>query len=290
MRFGLFAINFNTCADPEVAVRVALAAEAAGFDSVWTGEHVVLPDPRTPQSPLPPGAPMLDTVVAASWIAAHTSTIRIGTGIIVLPLRNPVVLAKELASLDVVSKGRLIVGVAAGYLAEEFAAVGVPLAERGRRIDDSIAAMRALWEMDSPRHDGAFVSFSGVDAHPRPVQRPLPIFVGGGTEATVRRAVTTAHGFYGFAMTTRLMEEWAEAFRRAHEEHERPAELGRLQIYVTPVDGHDPATIDRYEELGVDCIVALPTAADRERRHLPVPEADILRTIDELATGAGRSR
>lgn len=287
MRLGLFAINFNTCADPDVAVRVARAAEAAGFDSVWTGEHVVLPDPRTPRSPLPPQAPMLDTVVAASWIAAHTTSIRIGTGIIVLPLRNPVVLAKELASVDVVSGGRLIVGVAPGYLEAEFDAVGVPLAERGRRMDDSIAAMRALWEMDAPRYDGEFVSFAGVDARPRPVQRPLPIFIGGGSEATVRRAVTTAHGYYGFAMTVELMGEWVEAIRQAHEEHERPAELGRLQIYVTPVDGHDRATLARYEELGVDCVVALPQAADRERRHEPVAESDILRTIDDLAsTGA----
>jgi probable F420-dependent oxidoreductase len=283
MRFGLFAINFNTCADPVVAVRVAQAAESAGLDSVWTGEHLVLPDPRTDRSPLPPGAPMIDTIVAATWIAAHTSTIRIGTGIIVLPLRNPVVLAKELASLDVVSGGRLMVGIGAGYLPEEFAAVGVALSERGRRIDDSIAAMRALWEMDTPAYDGEFVSFAGVDAQPRPLQRSLPLVIGGGSEASVRRAIGHGDAFYLFGTTVEMMGTYRTALDELSMEIDRPAHLGELEVYVTPVDGTDAETVARYEELGVDCIVSLPAQVDRERRHEPVSEAEILRTIEHLA-------
>jgi alkanesulfonate monooxygenase SsuD/methylene tetrahydromethanopterin reductase-like flavin-dependent oxidoreductase (luciferase family) len=174
MKFGLFAINYGTCADPDVAVGVARHAEAAGFESVWTGEHVVLPDPQPPRATLPPTLPLLDTVVSLGLIAATTTTIRVGSGIIVLPFRNPVVLAKELATVDVVSSGRLLVGVGAGYVRREFDAVGVPMAERGRRMDDYIDAMRALWSMERPRHGGPFVLFSGVDAHPRPLQRPRP--------------------------------------------------------------------------------------------------------------------
>src|SRR5947199_5613775 len=107
MKIGLFASNIGACADPAVAAKVAIAAEAAGFESLWTGEHVVLPDPQVPPSPLPPEHPLLDPAVSLAFLAAHTRTVRLGTGIIILPQRNPLVLAKELASVDVVSGGRL---------------------------------------------------------------------------------------------------------------------------------------------------------------------------------------
>src|SRR5262249_31040444 len=125
MKIGLFAINYGTCADPDAAVRVARHAEAAGFESVWTGEDIVLPDPPPTGFSMPPTLPFLDTVVALTLIAAHTTTIRVATGIIVLPLRSPAVLAKELASIDVISGGRLIAGFAAGYIPAEFDASGV---------------------------------------------------------------------------------------------------------------------------------------------------------------------
>ncbi len=116
MKFGLMGINGGQLAEPDAAVEVAQAAETAGFDSVWTGEHVVLPDPRERPSPSSPRAPILDPAVALAYLAAHTSRIALATGIIILPQRNPVVLAKELASVDVLSKGRLWFGYAAGYL------------------------------------------------------------------------------------------------------------------------------------------------------------------------------
>src|SRR6266705_7229124 len=145
MKIGLFAINYGTCADPEVVVRVARHAEAAGFESVWTGEHVVLPDPAQPGFTIPPTLPLLDSVVGLTLVAAHTSTIKVASGIIVLPLRNPVILAKELASVDVVSGGRLIAGFAAGYVPAEFAASGVAMAERWARMDEHLGVLRALW-------------------------------------------------------------------------------------------------------------------------------------------------
>src|SRR5947209_12248340 len=202
MKIGLFAINYGTCADPQVAVRVARHAEAAGFESVWTGEHLLLPDPQPPGFSMPPTLPFLDTVVALAVVAAHTTTIRMATGIIVLPLRSPAVLAKELASLDVVSGGRLIAGFAAGYIPAEFAASGVPMSERGARMNEYLRALTALWAMESPEYQGRFVSIHGVDAQPRPVQRPgPPIVVGGEAPAALRRAVTMANGWYGFGIT-----------------------------------------------------------------------------------------
>src|SRR5713101_7922625 len=116
MKFGLFGINMSICSSPDVAARVARAAEAAGFESVWAGEHVVLPDPQVPPSPMAPQDPALDSLLALAWAAAHTTVLRLATGIVILPQRNPVVLAKEVASLDVLSGGRLTLGVGVGYL------------------------------------------------------------------------------------------------------------------------------------------------------------------------------
>ena len=119
MKFGLFGINFGPCGHADTMVRVAAAAEAAGLESVWTGEHVVLPDPQAPPSPAAPRTPFLDPSVALAHLAATTTRIRLATGIIILPQRNPVELAKELASVDVVSQGRLVFGLGAGYLEPE---------------------------------------------------------------------------------------------------------------------------------------------------------------------------
>jgi probable F420-dependent oxidoreductase len=193
MKFGLFGINSGALADPDASVRAAQAAEAVGFDSVWTGEHVVLPDPQEPPAPAPPHVPMLDPAVALAYIAAHTSTIALATGIIILPQRNPLVLAKELASVDVVSKGRLWFGYAAGYLHQEFAALGIAFHDRGARCDEYLDAMLELWDGESPTFAGGTVRFSGIDAHPRPVQRPHPrLIVGGQSPPAFRRAVHRA--------------------------------------------------------------------------------------------------
>lgn len=285
MKFGLFAINYGTCADPEVAVRIAQHAEAAGFESVWTGEHIVLPDPVPAGLPFSPDLAFLDTVVALTLVAAHTSTINIGSGIIVLPLREPVVLAKELASIDVVSGGRLIAGFGTGYLPAEFASTGVPIAERGARTDDYLRALRALWSMDRPEYAGRFVSFSGIQAQPRPVRPSGPtVVVGGEAPAALRRAVTLADGWYGFGLDLAETARLVEALRQTGEQHERPGELGRLELSVTPIETLDRSTVERYAELGVDRLVLLPEpGADRAHRHVPVARERIIHNIDAVA-------
>ena len=154
MKIGLFGINFGLCGDADAMVRVARAAEEAELESLWTGEHVVLPDPQAPPSPAAPRTPFLDPSVALAHIAAHTQRIRLGTGIIILPQRNPVELAKELASVDVVSGGRLIFGLGAGYLEPEFRALGANYAERGAVTDEAIDALRALWTQEKPAFSG----------------------------------------------------------------------------------------------------------------------------------------
>ena len=285
MKFGLLAINYGTCADPAVAVRIAQHAEAAGFESVWSGEHIVLPDPAPPRLSISPELPLLDTTVALTLIATHTTTIKVGSGIIVLPLRNPVILAKELASIDVVSQGRLIAGFAAGYIPEEFASAGVPMAERGARTEDHIHALRALWSMDNPCYRGRFVSFQGIQARPRPVQHQgPPVVLGGEAPAALRRAVTMADGWYGFNLDLAAARRLTEELRQTGRQHERPSELGRLELTVTPAGKLDRSAVDRYAELGVDRLVLLPQPdAARGHRHEPVPPDRIMSNIDKVA-------
>jgi len=145
MKLGLVHINMGSMSQPDALVAATRAAESAGFDSVWAGEHVVLPDPQVPPSPMSPQDPALDSLFALAWAAAHSTTIRLATGIVILPQRNPVVLAKEVATLDVLSGGRVMLGVGAGYLEPEFRALGANFAERGAVTDEYLEALQALW-------------------------------------------------------------------------------------------------------------------------------------------------
>src|SRR5215208_3815413 len=175
---GLFAVDPQITTSEQLG-RIGALAEELGYDSMWMGEHVVLPDPRRPPSPMEPGDPILDPLVGLAFLAARTSRIRLATGIVILPQRNPLVLAKQLASLDVVSGGRLVFGMGVGYLEPEFTALGVSLKDHGPRSDEYLAAMRASWSEAQPAYQGRFVAFSGVNAYPRPVQQPMPALVVG---------------------------------------------------------------------------------------------------------------
>jgi probable F420-dependent oxidoreductase len=252
MKFGLFGINIGPCADPDVARRVAEEAEAVGFESVWTGEHVVLPDPQVPPSPVPPQTPFLDPAVSLTWIAAHTRSLLLGTGIVILPQRNPLVLAKELASVDVVSGGRLVFGLGVGYLRAEFDALGVPFADKGARAMEYLAAMRAVWADEQPAFAGRFVSFRGIQSLPRPRQRPHPpIVIGGHTPAALRRAVAHANGWYGFALDAEATRACLAGLAEAARHVARPAALGPLEVSVTPRGRLDQDAVRRFADLGV---------------------------------------
>ncbi len=265
MKFGLYGINTGPCSEPEVAARVAKAAEAAGFDSVWTAEHVVLPDPQAPPSPAPPHMKLLDPAVALAFLAAHTTRILLATGIIILPQRNPVVLAKELASVDRLSKGRLIFGLGAGYLKPEFQAIGAPFADRGKRTDEYIEAIVALWTQEKPEYKGDYVAFGGIQAQPRPVQKPHPpIVVGGMSPSALRRAARHGNGWYGFALDLAATESAVEGLRAAEQRFDRPSKLGRLEITVTPAGAVDLDTVRRYQALGVDRLVLLNLGRNAE--------------------------
>ena len=282
LQFGLHGINSGVCVAPAAAVRVARRAEAVGFDSLWAGEHVVLPDPRTPDSPMEPEDPILDPVVALSFLAAVTERVLLGTGVIILPQRQPLVLAKELASLDVLCGGRLLAGIGAGYLEPELRAIGVPLAERGTRTDDYLAAMRAIWAGPHASFQGPFTSFSGISAFPLPAQRPGPrLIVGGRSEAAYRRAVAQAHGWYGWGQTPEEAAQIITELRAIAARDGRPAALGPLEITITPPSWPawvDAPTAERYAAAGVDRLV-LQTgdlSADGLERRLDQAGAELI--------------
>ena len=256
VKIGLFGINFGLAANVETMLGLARAAEQAGLDSVWTGEHVVLPSPRVPPSPAEPETPMLDPAVALAYVAAETTRIRLGTGVIILPQRNPIVLAKELASVDVVSRGRLIFGLGSGYLEPEFRAIGAPFSQRGAVTDEAIRVLKALWTMERPAFEGRFFRFAGIDAHPRPVQRPHPpIVVGGMSEFGARRAARFGNGWYGFLTdldATRRSLGWIRGFIA---EGLRPPDLGDVEISVTPPPPVTADSVKQYEDLGVHRLI-----------------------------------
>ena len=264
MKLGLFALNIGALARPDQTVRAARAAEAAGFDSLWVGEHVVLPDPRVPPSPMEPDQPILDPLVALSYLAAHTSRVGLGTGVVILPQRNPLVLAKELASLDVLSGGRLVFGFGVGYLEPEMRAVGVPMEHRGSRADEYLEAMVALWTQERPAYSGRFVRLAEVSAYPRPLQRPHPpIVVGGGrSPAAYRRAVRYGHGWYGYNLTPDDTARHLEGLRDAARREPRRPGLGELEISVTPRGALDAAAVGRFADLGVHRLILNPPRTD----------------------------
>ena len=254
-RRGIFLHNHCIPRDPAVAVEIAMRAEELGYDSVWAAEHVVLPSPRVPPSPMEPEDPIGDPIVLLAHLAARTERVLLGTGVLVLPQRNPLVLAKQLATLDVLSRGRLVVGVGAGYLEPELTAIGVPMATRGARTDAYLAAMRSLWEDLEPAADGDFVRFSGVDAHPRPVQRPLPVVIGGESPAAWRRAARFAQGWYGFRLSVAEVTEQVAGLRRAEAAAGR---TDRLEVTVTPDAPLDDDSQRAYAAAGVDRLVVAP--------------------------------
>ena len=172
------------------------------------------------------------------------------------------VLAKEVATLDVLSRGRFTLGVGVGYLEPEFRAIGAGFAHRGARTDEYLDAMQHLWYDAQPAFHGRFVEFAGVDAYPRPVQRPVPVVIGGRSHAAHRRAVSRGHGWYGYHLTPDETADQLAGLRLEGQTTERPAALGRLEISVTPRGPMNRETVARYAELGVDRLVPYPRGHD----------------------------
>ena len=204
MKWGLaFASSAGT--DADTALEICRVAEEVGFESVWGGEHVIFPSsiessyPYTPDGKVPatPETPIPDPLIWLAYVAATAPTLRLGTCILILPQRNPLVLAKELATLDHLSNGRVELGIGVGWMKEEFEALGIPWERRGARTDEYVAALRTVWSGSHVEFHGEFVDFDPLTCTPQPAQGPdIPILVGGDTPAAIRRAAKLADGYF----------------------------------------------------------------------------------------------
>jgi probable F420-dependent oxidoreductase len=225
MKVGLIPAAGGTFpTDPLVVTEVAQAAEANGFDSIWVGEHVVMSPreayPGADQNrlgPSPTGS-LPDPLDWLTFAAAVTDTILLGTCILILPLHNPLILAKRLATIDQLSGGRMRLGTGVGWSEDEYRAVGVDFRSRGRRCDEAIDAMRALWTNELASHNGAFFSFPPVHSFPQPVDHTVPIWVGGDSEAAARRAGRRGDGYFPFGKDPARLRELVEVARHAAED------------------------------------------------------------------------
>jgi probable F420-dependent oxidoreductase len=259
LKLGLYGLHRGSSTDPDTLVRRARRAEEVGFESLWVGDHPALP--TGPDDP--PPEPRLEAVVALTSMAAVTTRVRLCFGVIVLPQRQPVLLARQLTSLDVLSKGRVTVGIGVGYVETELRALGASLADRGARTDEYLEAMRALWDEPVPSFEGRFVGFEGVIQRPRPVQRPHPpIVIGGETAAALRRAVRSGNGWYGWDLDLDRTAELLAALRAEAGKHERPDHLGDLEITITTPETPDLDTARRYADLGVHRLALVPTTTE----------------------------
>ena len=288
MRIGLFAPLANPHHGAPYVAALARGAEERGFHTIWLGEHVVLFDEYASQYPyaqdgrIPIGGErgMLEAFTALSFMAAHSSTIRLGTGICLVPQRNPVYTAKEVAAVDYLSGGRMDFGVGVGWLAEEFDALGVPFARRGARCREYLEVMRRLWRDDVAEFAGEFYTLPPCRQNPKPLQPAgPPIYFGGESDAALRRVAELGQGWYGFNLTP---DETAERLGRLDQ---LLAEQGRsradIEIAIAPY-GHalDKDTAARYRDCGVDQLVIMVLAGNEEKlkRQLDDVAADYLQT------------
>ena len=208
MQFGVHLPHIGPWHDGDTLRRFALAVEEMGYDSVWVSDHIVFPlgyESRYPyaeggQFPLPPVVPWLEPVTTLTFVAGATSRVKLGTSILVLPYRNPVLNAKQLGNLQTVSGGRLIVGAGAGWMREEAEALGMPWDERGARTDEHIQVLRALWTEEDPKFEGRFYRVTGLRCEPRPAMPP-PVWVGGHEPPALRRAARLGDGWHAYRLT-----------------------------------------------------------------------------------------
>jgi probable F420-dependent oxidoreductase len=261
VEFGL-NVNHARCHDGRFFSNLCRLAEELGFESLWSGEHVVMPaNYRTPYPYSPDGRigvgqyPITpDPIVALTWAAAATTDVRLGTAVLIVPQRHPLLLAKELASLDSLCAGRLILGAGIGWLREEAEALGTDWASRGARMDEYLAVLRQVWTQKGASHHGRFVDFDGVTLDPKPA-RPtgIPIIVGGHSRVAIRRAARLGDGFWPMADADELPALLEELDRQAEQAGRDAADI-ELTMYAP----RDLTEARRLAEIGVRRLVVWP--------------------------------
>ena len=263
MKFGVMFANTGPFVEPDAAVELAQAAEEAGCESIWTVEHVVVPAGYTSQYPyakdgrMPGGKEdfdIPDPLIWLAYIAAATTKIRLGTGVMIVPQRNPLVTAKAVATLDRLSKGRMILGVGSGWLEEEFQALGIPFERRGDRTDEYLRAMRAAWSDETASFHGDFVQFSDVYSRPQPINRDVPIIVGGHSKRAARRAGEIGDGFFPGRGRPEELSALFDHARRVAEECGRDPEA----LEFTAGGPTTPEYVEQLATIGVSRMIVPP--------------------------------
>lgn len=284
MKVGAFVPVGTLNVNPEFASSVGPVLEERGFESVWVAEHIVLFDeyeskyPYADSGRFPGGGDtgLLEPLTALSYIAATTTTLRLGTGICLVGQRNPVYTAKQVADVDVLSGGRVDFGVGIGWLREEFEAVGMPFEKRGARSDEHIAVMKELWTKETSSYDGRFYTLPPCRMYPKPVQQPHPpIHVGGESDGALGRVARLAQGWFGF---NRLPEQVPEALERLDAALSAEGRTrAEIQISVCPYfNPIGPDEIKRYADLGVDRVILALFGFDRDGLAKAADDAVVL--------------
>ncbi len=277
MEFGLHLPHVGPLATREGITAFAQLVEELGFDALWVSDHIVVPrslDSRYPYSrdgsfPVSPDVSLMEPIATLLFVAAITERVKLGTTVLVLPMRNPIVTAKQLASLDVLSNGRLILGVGTGWMEEEFQMLGVPFKRRGARTNEYIRLIKALWTEENPSFEGEFWQIKDVGFNPKPLQKPHPpIWTGGHSAPALRRAGRLSDGWHAVGVSPdTLREQFQEVQRHAEEAGRDPASL---TLSVRPrVRLDDPAKaielLRSYREVGVSHAVLEISAPDMDR-------------------------
>jgi probable F420-dependent oxidoreductase len=295
MKFGIFAPLANPFATADYLQALGKAVEERGFDSIWVAEHVVLFDEYKSQYPyandgripVRPESGILDPFAALSYLAAVTTKIRLGTGICLVPQRNPVYTAKEVATLDWLSGGRFDLGIGVGWLAEEFGALGVSFDRRGARCRAYIDVMKSLWTDPISEYSGEFYELPPTRQYPKPVQQPHPpIHFGGESDAALRRVADLGQGWYGFGLEPAQVKERIDRLEPMLERRSRRRQDIEASIcpYLAPAT---PRLIDEYEEAGADRVILMAVGRNSDA---------VVGALDDLASSvvakssAGRAK
>jgi len=256
MQLGIHLPHIGRKAGPDSIRRAAIQAEELGFDDVWVSEHIIVPE----NAGYPPSPNFWDPLLTLTWAAAVTSRVRLGTSVLVLPMRHPLPLAKELATLQNLSQGRLILGAGVGWLEAEFDALGVPFKERGRRMDEGIAMMRAVWSQDPVTFEAKWIpaKIDTMRAQPQPIA-PIPIWIGGSSDAAVKRALRL-DGWHGSRVSP---EQAASIVKRLRAERPGPDFTISLRVSCnaqTVTGMHD--VLGTYRDAGIQHVMTAPEDRD----------------------------